>query len=353
MNDDGLFEYVGNLHIHSSFSDGSATVIDIAHLAAKAGLDFIILNDHDYLTDALHLEAEGFYGEVLVLMGLEIGKMSHHYLAYDLKEMVKSGTSTPQEIVDLVNAQGGFGFLAHPFEKGMPFHDKSITYTWKDLTVTDFTGICIWNFASRWKERIKTPLHGILFLLFKSWSLKGPSRKTTAFWDRLCKQRRVVAIGGSDAHGSWFRFGALRLRPLTYEFLLNSINIHILLDRELPKNYSEAKAEVYRATREGLLFVAHERLAPASGFRFHYISEEGYRLTMGEEGPFQHGNIHIETPLKGEIRLLRDGTLHKKWYGKRASCWVGQSGVYRVEVYHHFFLFGRRPWIFSNPIYLR
>ena len=114
MKDDGLFEYVGNLHIHSSFSDGSATVIDIDYSAAKPGLDFIILNDHDYLADALHLEVEGFYGEVLVLMGLEIGKMSHHYLAYDLKEMVKSGASTPQDIIDLVNAQGGFGFLAHP-----------------------------------------------------------------------------------------------------------------------------------------------------------------------------------------------------------------------------------------------
>jgi hypothetical protein len=305
------------------------------------------------MADELHLNEEDFYGSVLALVGLEIGERYHHYLAYDLKEMIKKETPSAQEVIDQVNAQGGIGFLAHPFEKGMPFKEKSIAYTWNDLTVTGFTGICIWDFSSRWKERVKTPLHGLFFLLFKSLSLRGPSRKTLSFWDGLCQQKRVVAVGGSDAHGSQFKWGVLRFRPFSYDYLLNSINVHILLHRRLSNDLAEAKAEVYSALGEGRLFIAHEKLAPAMGFRFHYVTEDGFSLTMGEEGQFQRGNIHIEVPLRSEIRLLRDGILHKRWHGKSASCRVVKKGVYRVEVYLHFFLFGLRPWIFSNPIYLR
>ena len=90
------FEYVGNLHIHSHHSDGGGDAILIAQSAQRLGLDFIVLNDHDYLTDALHLEDEGIYGGVLVFVGLEIGKRYHHYLAFDIKEMIRAQALGPQ-----------------------------------------------------------------------------------------------------------------------------------------------------------------------------------------------------------------------------------------------------------------
>ena len=350
---DDIFEYMGNLHIHSIYSDGENTVSEIAATAQKIDLDFIILNDHGHMTDNLHLEDEGFYGELAVILGLEIGERYHHYLAYDLKEMVKSQDSSPQEIIDQVNAQKGFGFLAHPFEKGMPFSGKSIAYTWNDLLVKDFTGICIWNFASRWKERIKTIFHAPFILLFKSQMLKSPSRKTLRFWDDLCRDRRVVAIGGSDAHGAKFRLGPFSFKPLSYDYLLNSINVHIFLNGALPSNFTQAKLDIYNALRQGRLFIAHEMLAPAKGFRFSYFSDDGDALCMGEEGPFKEGVLIIESPQNGEIRLIKNGTLQKRWREQKVSIRVEEKGVYRVEVYHRLFLFGWRPWIFSNPIYLR
>jgi hypothetical protein len=345
------FEYVGCLHIHSRYSDGSGTVPEIARFAKVAALDFIILNDHNYMTDSLHLDEEGFYENLLVLLGLELGKRYHHYLAFDLKEMISGQSSSPQEIIDCVNGQGGFGFLAHPFEKGMPFKEKSIAYTWNDLSVTDYAGICIWNFSSRWKERVKTAFHGLFFLLFKSQMLKGPSQKTLSFWDELCQKKRVAAIGGSDAHASVFKWGAFRFRPLSYAFLLNSITVHVLLYGKLSEDFSEAKEDIYLALKAGRLFIAHENLAPARGFRFYYTSEDDAYLTMGEERPFQPGHLTIETPLHGEIRLFRNGALQKKWRGKTASYRIEEGGVYRVEVYRYRSFFGWRPWIFSNPIY--
>ena len=346
-------EYIGNLHIHSGYSDGAGSVSEIARSAQKAGLDFFIINDHEYMADDLHLEDEGYYGNVLALMGLEIGGRYNHYLAYDLKEMVKGRELAPQEVIDRVNAQGGFGFLAHPFEKGMPFSENSVAYTWNDLSVTGHTGICIWNFTSRWKERIKTPFHGLLCLLFKPQTLKGPSSKTVSFWDKLCKQKKVVAIGGSDSHGSPFRWGPICFTPLSYDYLLNTINVHLLLKERLPGDFKRAREEIYGTLREGRLFIAHENLSPARGFRFYYVSQDGAPLTMGEEKPFEPGTLNIEVPKQGKIRLFKDGILQKQWHGQRASYRVDDRGVYRVEVYYRLLLFGWRPWIFSNPIYLR
>ncbi|MBW2609063.1 MAG: PHP domain-containing protein [Deltaproteobacteria bacterium] len=347
------YEYVGNLHIHSIHSDGAKSVPKIAKSAASAGLDFICINDHDYKKDSLNLDEEGFYGDMLVFVGLEIGRRYHHYLAYDLKEMVRSDNLGPQEVIDQVNMQDGFGFMAHPFEKGMPFSEKSIAYTWNDLSVDGFKGICIWNFSSRWKDRIKSVFHGILFLIFKRQALKGPSQKTISFWDNLCRHRRAVAIGGSDAHGSVFRWGPINLIPLSYDFLLTTINIHVLLNKKRLKDFETAKHDIYEAMKEGRLFIAYDRLYPAKGFKFYFISNDGSDLIMGEEDLFGPGNLVIELPSNGEVRLYKDGVLEKKWRGMEAVHKVTEKGVYRVEVYRRIPFFGWRPWIFSNPIYLR
>jgi len=347
------FECIGNLHIHTVHSDGKETVPQIAESAAKVGLDFIIINDHSYMADALPLQEEGFYGKLLVLVGSELGVRFHHYLAFDLKQRIAEHSLPPQKMIDEVQAQGGFGFLAHPFEKGMPFAEKSVAYTWNDLSVTGYQGICIWNFMSRWKERVRTILHGFFFLSFKTQLLKGPSRETLDFWDRHCRQRRMAVIGGSDAHGTDFKWGPLKLRPFTYEYLLNSITVHIFLKNRLPKALDEAKKEVYGALKEGRLFVAHDNLCRSKGFRFDFISNDGSDLYMGEEGEFREGSFVIEIPAEGEIRMVKDGAVVKKWRGREVMYEPKGKGVYRVEVYRRLFPFGWRPWIFSNPIYLR
>jgi hypothetical protein len=347
------FECIGNLHIHSSYSDGKAPIPEIAEAAAKVGLDFIVINDHSYMTDALHLNEEGLYGKVLVLVGCELGVRFHHYLAFDLKQHIAEHNLPPQKEIDAVQAQGGFGFLAHPFEKGMPFAEKSVAYTWNDLSVTGYQGICLWNFMSRWKERVRTVLHGFFFLTFKTQLLKGPSREMLNFWDQQCQKRRMAAIGGSDAHGTDFKWGPWNIVPFTYEYLLNSITVHIFLKNRLPKVLDEAKKEVYDALKEGRLFIAHDNLCPSRGFRFDFISNDGSDLYMGEEGEFREGSFVIEIPAEGEIRLVKDGQVLNRSRGRETVVEPKEKGVYRVEVYRRLFPFGWRPWIFSNPIYLR
>jgi hypothetical protein len=347
------YEYIGNLHIHTRHSDGGGTTLEVADAARKAGLDFIALNDHSYLT-RLYLEEEGYHKGVLVLVGSEIGTRFHHYLAYDIKEQIDDERLSPQEVINAVAEQGGFGFIAHPFEKGMPYIEKGIAYTWNDWSVEGFTGICIWNFASRWKENVRNFWTALFHLLFKTYTVKGPSRKTLCTWDSLCRSGRVVAIGGSDAHGSPVRKGFLSFTPLTYEYLLGTINTHILANTPLKGDPEEDKELVYRALQEGSCFVAHDGLDPSRGFRCRVTKDgDGARVEMGQEAGYSPGVLMITLPNHGLIRVIRNGTLHRKAYGNKLTLRIHDKGVYRVEVFRKTAVFGFRPWIFSNPIYLR
>ena len=347
------FEYVGNLHIHTTHSDGGGSVKEIGKSARTVGLDFITLNDHSYLT-GLHLEEEGYHKGIAVLVGSEIGTRFHHYLAYNIKNQVDDENYSPQEVIDTVNSQGGFGFLAHPFEKGMHFLGNGVAYTWNDWSVSGFSGICIWNFASRWKENIKSFWHGVFHIIFKKYTLKGPSQKTLATWDRLCSKRRVAAIGGSDAHGSHIKIGFLKFIPLSYRYLLGTINTHILTTSPLRGDLATDKGIIYASLREGNCFIAHDGLCGAKGFRASFNREENKeRLEMGQEGKFSPGVLVIKLPGHGLIRIIKDGSLFKRGYGSGLSIEIHEGGVYRVEVLRKTPIFGWRPWIFSNPIYLR
>ena len=85
----------------------------------------------------------------------------------------------------------------------------------------------------------------------------------------------------------------------------------------------------------------------------YFLSEDGSDLVMGEEGPFSRGQLMIELPKLGEIRIIKDGKSVATFKGLEGVYPIDEKGVYRVEGYLHFSIFGWRPWIFSNPIYLR
>ena len=54
---DAWHSYSGNMHIHTRFSDGEKLHADIAHDAIAAGLDFIIVTDHNVHVTGV----EGYY----------------------------------------------------------------------------------------------------------------------------------------------------------------------------------------------------------------------------------------------------------------------------------------------------
>ena len=109
-----LHEIVGCIHIHSTYSDGTGTIPDIAGIAEEVGLNFIMMTDHNNLR-ALTNGEEKWYGSVLAIIGYEINDIddANHYLAFGLKEELDRNLPAPQ-YVHQVRFNSGFGIIAHP-----------------------------------------------------------------------------------------------------------------------------------------------------------------------------------------------------------------------------------------------
>jgi hypothetical protein len=119
------------------------------------------------------------------------------------------------------------------------------------------------------------------------------------------------------------------------------------------------EAALRTAVKAGHVFVAHEWMGDATGFRMAWVDAEApvlsskARAWMGDEVPFAaDGRIDVESPLPGRLRLIRSGKEVARSTGNRLQASVNEAGVYRAEVWLE--LDGEwRPWIYSNPIYLR
>src|SRR5690606_4628599 len=98
--------------------------------------------------------------------------------------------------------------------------------------------------------------------------LDHPRRSLVEAWDRACAERRVVAIGGLDAHQFGVRFGRVTVRALSYRRSMALLGTHVLVERPLRGDADADRAAIYGALRAGRCFIARDDLAPARGFRF-------------------------------------------------------------------------------------
>jgi hypothetical protein len=362
-----LNEYVGHIHLHSTYSDGVATIEEIIRLANQAGLDFIIPTDHNVLVKGL----DGWYGNTLLLMGEEVHDRerrpeSSHYLALNIEEDVFPYAQDPQAVINAVNNQGGFGFLAHPIEYDTPPFVSEGNFSWRDWQVGGYTGLELWNYMSEFKSHLPNKAAAILFCYFPRLVMRGPYPDTLAKWDELLRERKIVVIGGSDAHGNTYRLGPLRRVVQPYDYLFHTVNTHILSQEAFNGQLTHDKRVVCDALKEGRCFVAYDLLGEPCGFRF--TAESGdvgggksssttSRAIMGQEIALQgEVSLEVHSPLRADIRLLRDGRIVARRWGKSlrwtTAAMPMKKGVYRVEAYRSFLL-RKRGWVFTNPIYVR
>jgi hypothetical protein len=344
-----MFEYIGATHMHSTFSDGTGEVSDIAKFADEVGLDFILLTDHNTLR-ALQEGYEKWYGNTLLLIGIEINDKENrnHYLAFGINEAF--GTRSPaKRYVAKVKELGGIGFLAHPHEKRK--HKEHPAYPWTEWDTEDFTGIEIWNHMSEWVENL-TEDNKYRSFLHPLRTIVAPPKETLKVWDELNIKRKVVGIGGIDAHAHKYNLvGFLEVEIFPYKVLFKSIRTHILLSEPIKKGKSAkdiniAKWQIYEALKEGRCFVANDYVAESKGFRF-FADLNGKKYQMGETVP-DHKNVSLKILLpipSFEIKLYRNGHLIETADGIDAEFVVNKKGSYRVEVFKD-----KRAWIFSNHI---
>lgn len=343
----------GNVHMHTVLSDGTLAHDRLATIAGDAGLDFIIVTDHNVYRPGL----DGWRGSTLVLVGEEVHDpkrepQSSHLLCFDIKEDVSRHAAHPQAVVDAVAAQGGFTFLAHPFERDVAEFLPEPNISWRDWDVTGYAGIEIWNLMSEFKSVLKNRAYGVLYAYLPALSVSGPYPETLEKWDELLRSRRVSALGGSDAHGTVYRLGPLERPVLPYDYLFRSVNTHLLSPEPLTGDLEHDRRLVYGALRVGHGFLGYEQPAAIAGFTF-WARSGGAEAIMGEELPLQ-GQVELRAtvPAQARLHLVRDGRILARARGDRLA-WVGRRpGAYRLEAHRRYA--GRwRSWILSNPIYVR
>lgn len=342
-----LYDYAGAIHVHSTLSDGTGTVAEIVRDARRASLDFVILTDHEHL-DARVLGFEGWHDDLLLLVGEEVTpRFRNHYLAFDIAEPVQGrGNRHPQETINAVAAQGGLGFIAHPIGDG--YISRAMACPWLDWDATGYTGIEIWSYMHDWACGVRW-MNLALALARPDTAVSGPPRQALARWDDAGKTRRVVGLGTLDVHAKRLP-GVSYVRVLPYAFAFRTVRTHILIDEPLNRsNAAEASRQVYRAVERGRCFMAHDGFADSTGFHFTLQTQGAIAAMMGDEVAYVDGStLQAATPEPARIAVVRDGTVVAQTEGKRIRYDARSPGVYRIEARRH-----GRPWIYSNPIYIR
>jgi hypothetical protein len=354
-----MHEIIVNLHMHTRYSDGTGTHRDIVRAALKAGVEAVIVTDHNVLVQGF----EGYYKElnrrVLMLIGEEIhdqdrDPQKNHLLAFGTNRELASLADEPQSLVNAVRESGGLAFLAHPNDPAaVAFNETDIS--WVDWSVQGYAGLEVWNALSELKTVVPNKFYGLLYAYFPALVAHGPLPATLAKWDELLGEgRRVVGIGGSDAHALHLRLGPLKRVIFPYEFHFRGVNTHVILSQPLSGDAGTDKRHILESIGAGRCFVGYDLPASTRGFRFTAQGRDNKSAIMGEEIAAK-GGVTLQARLPGiaEIRLIRDGIALKTWQTQQAATHITTDpGVYRFEAYRNY-LGRKRGWIFSNPIYLR
>ncbi len=349
-----LTEIVGNPHVHTPYSDGTWLHAQVAQAAAEAGLDFVIVTDHNVWVD----EVEGYYEGVLLLVGEEVHDTQrqpqcNHLLVYGAEDELATEAFDPQTLIDEVNIRDGLSFLAHPVERSSPLGPDLAAIPWVDWEIDGYTGIELWNYMSEFKALAQTRASALFYALNPGWGIKGPFPYALRLWDNMLNEgQRVVAIGGGDAHANTYSMGPLKREIFPYQHVFGCVNTHLLIEKPLTGKLLTDKSMIYSALRAGHAYIGYDVPGPTRGFRFQARSGSKFAL-MGDELKRQAAvMIDVEVPAPADTRLLCDGKVVARSKGRQLQLTTAVPGVYRVEVYRRYRL-RKRAWIISNPIYVR
>ena len=105
-----------DLHIHSNYSDGRASVVEIIDAAVRRGLDGIALTDHDTTRGipAARRYIDEQKLDLILIPGVEVTTSEGHLLVLGVDEPPRR-KMTPEETIEAAHAEGGITDVPHPY----------------------------------------------------------------------------------------------------------------------------------------------------------------------------------------------------------------------------------------------
>jgi predicted metal-dependent phosphoesterase TrpH len=169
-----------DLHIHTTASDGAATVSALLeHVARAADLRVIAITDHDSIAGAKEAaRLAGPFG-LDVIIGEEVSTADGHLLALFIDSFLPPGRPAAETIA-AIHAQGGLAIAPHPFDRSVPSLGRASLR--RASCGLERAG---WSF-----DAIEGFNAGLI------WSQRGCNRAA----QRAAAAMGLPAVGGSDAH---------------------------------------------------------------------------------------------------------------------------------------------------------
>lgn len=159
--------YKGNLHLHTTNSDGTYTPEEICIVYKNEGYDFIFITDHNKVTEVKKIPSS-----FLVIKGAELNKGDFHVVALGLKKEFSVENFSYQGIIDEINRRKAYPIIAHPYWSGFSSSDL--------LKLKNYIGIEVYNNTC---EKING---------------KGYA---SIHWDELLqKGKKIFGFASDDAH---------------------------------------------------------------------------------------------------------------------------------------------------------
>jgi predicted metal-dependent phosphoesterase TrpH len=170
-----------DLHIHTRYGDGMATVPELLdHVERATRLDVIAVTEHDTLRasdDARELHARRPYRFDLV-SGMEVTTLDGHLLALFIEQPVRS-FQRMEATLEAIHDQGGLAIVPHPL--------SWLTRSVKTRVLERVTAVGRGN--------------GVYFDAIEEYNMSPAGRITSTRARRLNRERfHLAAVGCSDAH---------------------------------------------------------------------------------------------------------------------------------------------------------
>lgn len=132
----------GNLHTHTTNSDGQLTPQEVVDMYRGADYDFLAITDHNKLTSTRELDTAG----LVMLSGMELhqgrGELGqvHHIVAIGMETPIEVPvTDGLQEALTYIAPRCRFAFIAHPYWTSLSFRDI--------LGTTGHVGVEVFNYT--------------------------------------------------------------------------------------------------------------------------------------------------------------------------------------------------------------
>lgn len=186
--------YAGDFHVHSRESgDAAPTLEEIADYAEMVGLDFVMLSEHNTVSQLeLYAAVQAAHPSLLFVPGVEVTTYHGHAMAMGATEWIdhrlETDGLTMLNVADAAHAQGAIFSINHP---ALSIGDACIGCGWMaDLGGENVDAMEIQTGAFSVTGRLFYPL-------------------ASQMWeDFVAAGHHVVAVGGSDDHRAGLGTGA-------------------------------------------------------------------------------------------------------------------------------------------------